>query len=60
MDIDGFGEKQALRFLEEGLIEDAADIYDLTEERLVGLDRFGEVSAQNLVRNIGGQLLLCL
>jgi DNA ligase (NAD+) len=54
MDIDGFGEKQAYRFLEEGLIEDAADIYDLTVERLVELDRFGEVSAQNLVRNIEG------
>ncbi len=54
MDIDGFGEKQAYRFLEEGLIEDAADIYDLTAERLVGLERFGEVSAQNLARNIEG------
>ena len=29
MDIDGLGEKQALRFLEEGLIADVADIYDL-------------------------------
>jgi DNA ligase (NAD+) len=52
MDIDGFGEKQAYRFLEEGLIEDAADIYDLTAERLVELDRFGEVSARNLVAQI--------
>ena len=33
MDIDGLGEKQALRFLEEGLIADVADIYDLDEER---------------------------
>jgi DNA ligase (NAD+) len=52
MDIDGLGEKQALRFLEEGLIEDVADIYDLTEERLVELDRFGETSARNLVAAI--------
>ena len=36
MDIDGLGEKQALRFLEEGLIADVADIYDLTEEQLIG------------------------
>jgi DNA ligase (NAD+) len=49
MDIDGFGEKQAMRFLEEGLIADVADIYDLTEERLVGMDRFAEVSARNLL-----------
>jgi DNA ligase (NAD+) len=54
MDIDGFGEKQALRFLEEGLIADVADVYDLTEEQLVGLDRFAETSARNLLAAIGG------
>ncbi|MFN8162487.1 MAG: NAD-dependent DNA ligase LigA [Solirubrobacterales bacterium] len=52
MDIDGLGEKQALRFLEEGLIDDVADIYELSEERLVGLDRFAETSARNLVAAI--------
>jgi DNA ligase (NAD+) len=52
MDIDGLGEKQALRFLQEGLIADVADIYDLTEERLVELERFGETSARNLVASI--------
>ncbi|HVD86759.1 MAG TPA: NAD-dependent DNA ligase LigA, partial [Solirubrobacterales bacterium] len=52
MDIDGLGEKQALRFLQEGLIADVADIYELSEERLVGLDRFGETSARNLVAAI--------
>jgi DNA ligase (NAD+) len=54
MDIDGFGEKQALRFLEDGLIEDVADIYDLSEEQLVGLDRFAETSAKNLLAAIDG------
>lgn len=54
MDIDGLGEKQALRFLEEGLIEDVADIYELSEERLTGLDRFAEISARNLVAAIEG------
>jgi DNA ligase (NAD+) len=52
MDIDGLGEKQALRFLQEGLIEDVADIYELAEERLVELERFGETSARNLVAAI--------
>jgi DNA ligase (NAD+) len=52
MDIDGFGEKQAMRFLEEGLIADVADIYDLGEEQLVGMDRFAEVSARNLLAAI--------
>lgn len=52
MDIDGLGEQNVIRFLDERLIEDVADLYDLTVERLVQLDRFGEVSAGNLVRNI--------
>jgi DNA ligase (NAD+) len=52
MDIDGLGEKQASVFLQQGVIGDVADIYDLTEERLVELDRFGETSARNLVAAI--------
>ncbi|HYC82457.1 MAG TPA: NAD-dependent DNA ligase LigA [Solirubrobacterales bacterium] len=52
MDIDGLGEKQAYVFLEKGVITDVADIYDLTAERLVELDRFGETSARNLVAAI--------
>jgi DNA ligase (NAD+) len=52
MDIDGLGEKQAMRFLEEGLIADVADIFELTEERLLGMDRFAEISARNLVAAI--------
>jgi DNA ligase (NAD+) len=52
MDIDGLGEKQALRFLQEGLISDVADIYELGEEALAGLEGFGEVSARNLVAAI--------
>ena len=52
MDIEGFGEKQALRFLEDGLISDAADIYDLTAEQLEELEGFGEVSASNLIASI--------
>jgi DNA ligase (NAD+) len=52
MDIDGLGEKQALTFLQQEVIADVADIYDLTEERLVGLDRFAETSARNLIAAI--------
>jgi DNA ligase (NAD+) len=52
MDIEGLGEKQALRFLEDGLIADVADIYELDEEKLAGLEGFGEVSARNLVAAI--------
>ena len=52
MDIDGLGEKQALRFLEEGLISDVADIYDIEEEKLIGLEGFGKISARNLLAAI--------
>jgi DNA ligase (NAD+) len=52
MDIDGLGEENARRFLSEGLIKDTADIYDLTVERLVELERFAEISARNLVEAI--------
>jgi DNA ligase (NAD+) len=52
MDIEGLGEKQAQTFLEGGVISDVADIYDLTAERLVELDRFADTSAQNLVAAI--------
>jgi DNA ligase (NAD+) len=52
MDIEGFGEKAAMRFLDEGLIKDVGDIYDLTAEQLAALDRFGEVSARNLLTAI--------
>jgi DNA ligase (NAD+) len=52
MDIDGLGEKQAQVFLEREVIADVADIYDLTEEQLVELERFGETSARNLVAAI--------
>jgi len=52
MDIEGLGEKQASTFLNEEAIADVADIYDLTEERLVGLERFAETSARNLVAAI--------
>jgi DNA ligase (NAD+) len=52
MDIDGLGEKQAQTFLEQGVIADVADVYDLTVEALVELDRFAETSAKNLVAAI--------
>ncbi len=52
MDIEGFGEKLSARFLDEGLIRDQADIYDLTAEQLAALDGFGETSARNLIEAI--------
>jgi DNA ligase (NAD+) len=52
MDIEGLGEKQVYRFLEEGLISDVADIYGLKQEQLEELDRMGETSSRNLITEI--------
>jgi DNA ligase (NAD+) len=52
MDIEGLGEKQALRFLQEGLIADVGDIYDLDASKLQQLEGFGETSARNLLDSI--------
>src|SRR5262249_6609864 len=52
LEIEGLGEKNAMRFLQEGLISDAADIFDLTAERIEGLEGFGRISAENLIQEI--------
>ncbi|HMC07373.1 MAG TPA: NAD-dependent DNA ligase LigA [Solirubrobacterales bacterium] len=54
MDIEGLGEKNVIRFLDEGLIRDPADIYDLTAERIAALEGFAELSARNLIEEIEG------
>ncbi|TWT37750.1 DNA ligase [Posidoniimonas corsicana] len=52
MDIDGLGEKLIDQLLDAGLIATFGDIYRLTEEPLVGLERVGQKSAQNLLSAI--------
>jgi DNA ligase (NAD+) len=52
MDIEGLGEKNVMRFMDEGLITDPASIYDLTAERIAQLDGFGETSAKALITEI--------
>ena len=50
--IEGLGPKIIDRFLDEGLIDDAADIFTLEEKEIMVLERFGEKSAQNLVSEV--------
>lgn len=52
MNIDGLGEKVITQLFKEELVQDVADIYKLTKEQLIGLERMGEKSADNLVRAI--------
>ena len=52
MDIEGLGEERVVQLVAAGLVNDAADLYGLTTEPLVELERFGALSAANLVAAI--------
>ena len=48
LDIEGLGERWVEQFVDVGLVRTVADLYDLTLDQLVALDRMGQKSAQNL------------
>ncbi len=52
LDIDTLGEKNVVALVDAGLVEDLADIYQLTKEQLLKLDRFAEISAEKLIAAI--------
>ncbi|SIR47616.1 NAD-dependent DNA ligase LigA [Priestia flexa] len=52
MNIDGLGEKVITQLFKEELIKDVADLYELTKEQLIELERMGEKSADNLLKAI--------
>ena len=52
MNIDGLGEKIVDQLVDTGLVKDPADLYSLTLEDLVPLERMAEKSAQNLLDEI--------
>ncbi|RLA50963.1 MAG: DNA ligase, partial [Gammaproteobacteria bacterium] len=49
MDIEGLGDKLVDQLVDEGLLENVAGLYTLERERLLGLERMGEKSADNLL-----------
>ena len=49
MDIEGLGEKMVDQLVEKGLVRDYGDLYALTREALVPLERLAEKSAGNLI-----------
>lgn len=49
LDIDGFGEKTVQRLIDEGLVTDIADLYELTVDDVQAMEGFGEQSGQKLV-----------
>jgi len=52
MDIDGVGEKLCQALFEAGLIKDAADLYYLTREQLLSLERMADKSVSNVLSSI--------
>ena len=52
LNIDGLGDKIVEQLVDAGLIQHLSDIYRLTIEQLVDLERFGQKSAENLIHAI--------
>ncbi len=52
MNIDGIGEEMAEQLFATGLVSNIADLYTLTEEKLLMMDRLGEKSAQRILKGI--------
>ena len=52
MNIEGMGESLVNQLADHQMVKDAADIYSLSEEKLLSLERIGKKSAQNLLREI--------
>ena len=52
MNIEGLGPETVDQFYQHGLIHNAADLYELTEAQLIGLERMGKKSAQNIIQGI--------
>lgn len=52
LDIDTLGEKNVVALVDAGLVKDLADIYCVTEEQLLSLDRFAAISASKLLSAI--------
>jgi DNA ligase (NAD+) len=52
MNIDGMGDALVTQLTERGLVKNVADIYKLTKDDLLSLERIGEKSAQNILDEI--------
>jgi len=52
MNIDGVGDALVDQLVDRGMVKSVADIYDLTLDKLLTLERMGKKSAGNIIRNI--------
>jgi DNA ligase (NAD+) len=60
MNIEGMGDALVNQLCDRGLVRNVADIYHLTRPQLLGLERMGEKSAQNILDEIEGSKKLPL
>lgn len=54
LDIDGLGSEIISQLVDEGLIANYSDLFALTYEQLINLERFAELSVKNLLQSIEG------
>jgi DNA ligase (NAD+) len=52
MDIDGLGEETVQQLYDAGLVQNIADIYELSKDQLLPLERMAEKSANNLIAGV--------
>ena len=52
MDIEGLGTEIVYTLVDQGLIENYADLYDLSYDQLINLERFADLSVRNLLEGI--------
>ena len=52
MNIEGMGDALVNQLVDRGLVRSVADIYDLDKDKLLGLERMGDKSAQNVLDEI--------
>jgi DNA ligase (NAD+) len=60
LNIEGMGDALVTQLTERGLVKNVADIYKLTRDDLLSLERMGEKSAQNILDEIDGSKKLPL
>ena len=60
MNIEGMGDALVTQLAERGLVKNVADIYKLTKDDLLSLERMGEKSAQNILDEIAASKKLPL
>jgi len=52
LDVEGLGEKLVAQLVERGLVKRVSDVFELERDTLIGLERMGEKSADNLLASL--------